>query len=139
VLAGSLVPGRSGAGRLARGLIGPLAAWPYRSGPRYRLDRPAALAVAGGAVWVASPGTDSVTELSAGTGVLLRILSGPRYGFAGPAGLAVAGLRLWVTDQAGDEVTALRRGTAPGAAPGPAGGSRPCPSGAGQSTFLRCR
>jgi hypothetical protein len=95
--------------------------------------------VAGGAVWVASPGTDSVTELSAATGALLRILSGPRYGFASPAGLAVAGLRLWVSDQAGDEVTALRRGTAPGSAPAPGEGSGPCLSGAGQSTFLRCR
>ena len=73
------------------------------------------------------------------TGAIQQVLFGPRYGFASPAGLAVAGLRLWVTDQAGDEVTALRRGTAPGAATGPARGSRPCPSGAGQSTFLRCR
>jgi len=105
----------------------------------HRLDQPAALAVAGGAVWVASPGTDSVTELSAASGALLRILSGPRYGFASPAGLAVAGLRLWVTDQAGDEVTALRRGTAPGAGPAPGGGSGPCPAGAGHRTFLRCR
>ena len=57
------------------------------SSPRYRVGDPQSVAVDGGHVWVASAGYPgpggSVTEISAATGGLIRVVSGGR---AQPAG-----------------------------------------------------
>jgi DNA-binding beta-propeller fold protein YncE len=77
------------------------------SGRRYGFDDPAALAVAGGHLWVASALGNSVSEIDAGTGALLHTMSA---GFANPTGLAASGSDVWVTSLGSDSVTRLRAG-----------------------------
>lgn len=55
-----------------------------------------AIAAVGDRIWVADYGGDSVTELSASTGALIRVLRGPRYQFNHPAAITIDGDRIWV-------------------------------------------
>src|SRR5207253_2806868 len=69
---------------------------------KYRLEGPAAIAVAGGHVWVANVGDTNtggtVTELNARTGALVRAISRKKYRFGWPFGIAVAGGHVWVAN-----------------------------------------
>ena len=46
--------------------------------PRYQLNAPGAIAVAGDDLFVANRGGNSVTELNTSTGVLVRVIAAPR-------------------------------------------------------------
>ena len=59
---------------------------------------PNAIAAAGAHLWVANNGGNSVTELSASTGAVVKVLSGPSYGFNGPNAIAVGGGHVWVAN-----------------------------------------
>lgn len=53
---------------------------------------------------------DTLTELNASDGSLLRTLSGGPYGFDGIAGLAFAGPHLWAANAAGNSLIELNAG-----------------------------
>jgi hypothetical protein len=58
----------------------------------------AAIAVAGGHVWIADPSSDSITELDAANGAYVRTLSAPSYGFDDPSLIGSNGSDVWVVD-----------------------------------------
>lgn len=55
------------------------------------MSAPWSVATDGSDVWVANEYDTSVTELSARTGVLVRVISGSAYGFYGPISIATDG------------------------------------------------
>ncbi len=84
--------------------------------PSQALAAPDAIAVAGTRIWVANSryedgGGGWLTELSATTGALVRIVAGGRYALTDPQALAVDGDRLWVADGNGDALTELSAAT----------------------------
>jgi hypothetical protein len=48
-----------------------------------------------------------VTELNAGNGSPVQVLTGASYDFLGPWGMAVEGTYIWVTNSGGNSVTEL--------------------------------
>jgi hypothetical protein len=82
------------------------------SGSGYGFNGPTRVADDGTHVWVANSGEDltggdSVTELNASDGSLVRVLQGGSFGFNVPYGIAVYGAHVWVTNVDGDSVTEL--------------------------------
>src|SRR5216683_1393602 len=77
------------------------------SGASYGFKHPWAIAVAGADAWVANYGGNSVTELNASTGHVVRILSAGSYGFNQPWAIAVNGPDIWVVNAGGNSVTEL--------------------------------
>jgi hypothetical protein len=49
-------------------------------------------------VWVANLEGNSVTELSASTGNLVRVISGSSYGFNRPTAISLGGAHVWVVN-----------------------------------------
>jgi DNA-binding beta-propeller fold protein YncE len=68
---------------------------------------PASVAVSGTHVWVANYEGNSVTELNASNGSLLRVINATADGFNFPTSVAVSGTHVWVTNQYGSSVTEL--------------------------------
>jgi outer membrane protein assembly factor BamB len=60
---------------------------------------------ADGFLWVANG--ESVTELNASTGKLVRVLSGSDYQFNGPTVVAAAGTKVFVVNTTGNSVTEI--------------------------------
>jgi hypothetical protein len=48
---------------------------------------------------------NSVTELSASTGALVKVIRGSNYGFDGPSGITSGGTHIWVANTNGQSVT----------------------------------
>ena len=71
---------------------------------------PSGIASDGTHVWVANYG-NSVTELSASTGALVKVISGSRYGFNGSGAVASGGGHVWVANLGGNSVTELSAST----------------------------
>src|ERR1039458_351177 len=59
------------------------------------LAEPRAITADGTHVWVANRGK-SVTEISASTGTLVKVIRGARYGFNGSLSITSAGAHIWV-------------------------------------------
>ena len=86
-------------------------------GSNYEFADPRGIASDGVHVWVTnpcdirSPSTGclpgSVTEISAVTGRLIRVISGSTFEFGTPMGIAVSGGHVWVTNGNGNSVTEL--------------------------------
>jgi hypothetical protein len=66
--------------------------------------------VAGTGIWVSNEGDNSVTELSASTGNLVRIIRGSNFGFGAPDTITSHGAHIWVVNQGGS-VTELSAST----------------------------
>lgn len=85
--------------------------------PGKALRAPDAIAVAGNRVWVANSryladgGGGWITELSAKTGALIRVISARRDKLTDPEAVAVAGNRVWVVNSFGNSVTELNAST----------------------------
>ena len=62
-------------------------------------------------VWVANQGGNSVIELAAATGALVKVISGSSYGFNGPYGVSSDGTHVWVANYGGNSVTELAAAT----------------------------
>ncbi len=84
------------------------------SGPSYRfaflnkrLLSAAAVASDGSHVWVTNFAGNAVTELSASTGALVRVISGSGYAFDAPMGIISDGSHVWVANERADSVTEL--------------------------------
>lgn len=56
-------------------------------------------------VWIANSSGNSVTELDASTGALVKLIKGDRYGFDGPTGISPDGTDVWVCNTADDSLT----------------------------------
>jgi hypothetical protein len=76
------------------------------SGARFHFDDPEALAFDGTHIWAANFFGNSVTEINASDGSLVRNLSGPSYNFQGPVALLFDGSHIWVSN-AGNSVTEI--------------------------------
>jgi hypothetical protein len=76
---------------------------------------PGAIAVSGGHVWVANgeegknsvPVLNSVTELNASNGSLVRVINAKADRFNAPAAFAVSRTHIWVLNAGGDSITEL--------------------------------
>ena len=86
--------------------------------PGKALSAPVAIAADGNRVWVANsryPMTGSaggcVTELSAKTGALIRVISARRDGLTDPEAIAADGNRVWVVNTLGSSVTEINTTT----------------------------
>jgi hypothetical protein len=79
---------------------------PY-SGSAYGFNEPNAIAFDGTHLWVTNAGGNSVTEINAGNGSVVRVLSASAYGFNAPYAIAFDGTRLWVTNAEGNSVTEI--------------------------------
>jgi hypothetical protein len=77
-------------------------------------DDPSAVVVAGGDLYVANSLSNSVTEVAASTGRLLRVISGPVYRFDAPHAMATHGAEVFVANNAFAGSAAAGPVTAPG-------------------------
>jgi outer membrane protein assembly factor BamB len=68
-------------------------------------DEPLGVAVSAGRVWVTNVAGNSVTELNAANGSVLRVFNASKYGFKTPIAVSVAGSHVWVVNEgvAGDK------------------------------------
>ena len=69
---------------------------PRLAGAGGEFNSPDAVAVQGARVWVANGGGNSVTEINANTGALIRIISASRYQLNEPQAIAATGATVWV-------------------------------------------
>jgi hypothetical protein len=65
------------------------------------------MAVSGHDLFVANGAGNSLTELDASTGALVRVISASSYRFNGPVAMAVSGHDLFVANGGGRSVTEL--------------------------------
>jgi hypothetical protein len=61
----------------------------------------------GSDLFVANGGNNSLTEIDASTGALVRVVSGPAYQFDEPSAMVRDGNNLFVANQDGSSVTKL--------------------------------
>jgi uncharacterized small protein (DUF1192 family) len=61
-------------------------------------DEPEAIAVSGSRVWIVNMASNSVAELNARTGALVRVIDAKSDAFHHPDGIAVQGSHVWVTN-----------------------------------------
>ena len=76
------------------------------SAPGYGFDHLSGLAFDGTHLWVGNLDGNSVTEIDASDGSLVRVLSASKYSFDQPAAMAFDGTHLWITN-ADDSVTEI--------------------------------
>ena len=74
------------------------------SASSYAFKSPAEIAFDGSHLWIANAIGNSVTEVNASNGSLVRVLTDHSYGFNGPFGVAFDGSHLWITNQEGNSV-----------------------------------
>jgi DNA-binding beta-propeller fold protein YncE len=77
------------------------------AGGSYGFNHPYGVAFDGSHIWVVNYTGNSVTELNANDGSLVRTLSGGSYGFISPVGVAFDGSHIWVTNSGFNSVTEL--------------------------------
>jgi hypothetical protein len=73
--------------------------------PSYGFNGSLSVIFDGTHVWTANQAGNSLTEVDAATGALVRVVSGAKYGFNHPWTLAFAGGYIWVTNPDGNSVT----------------------------------
>ena len=73
----------------------------------YKFDSPAAIAAVGSNLFVTNSVSDTVTEVDASTGSLVRVISGSSYKFDYPVAIAAVGSDLFVANSGGQSVTAF--------------------------------
>jgi DNA-binding beta-propeller fold protein YncE len=56
-------------------------------------------------VWVANSAANTVTELTATTGALVKVISASGYGFNHPVAVSSDRAHVWVTNRDGQSVT----------------------------------
>ena len=96
------------------GAIAPAAALDALSGPHvfgWGFEAPEGISSDGTHVWVANYGGDSVTELNAATGTLVKVITSAGCRFNQPAAVSVDGTHTWVANVQGDSVTELNAAT----------------------------
>jgi hypothetical protein len=77
------------------------------SGGSYGFNKPGAIADDDADVWVANTSGQSVTELGASSGNVVKVFSGGSYGFSDPGAIADDGADVWVANLADNSVTEL--------------------------------
>jgi streptogramin lyase len=94
--------------------VAPAAASAALPGPHvfgWGFNDPDAVSSDGTHVWVANSGGDSVTELDAATGALVKVILGARYQFNYPDAVSSDASHVWVANYYGDSVTELDAAT----------------------------
>ena len=71
------------------------------------LNGPDSICVLGKEIWVTNLFGNSVTELSARDGSLIRVIQSKSDGFSAPTGITGGGSTIWVTNQWSNTVTEL--------------------------------
>jgi DNA-binding beta-propeller fold protein YncE len=79
--------------------------------PRWAFAGPDAIAADPARVWVANHGGNSVTELSAATGALIRVIAGQQFQLDGPVAIAAAASHVWVINATGNSLTEINAAT----------------------------
>src|SRR5262249_39997972 len=79
--------------------------------PGWAFAGPDAIAADRARVWVANNGGNSVTELSAATGALIRVVAGQRYQFSGPVAITANPSNVWVANATGNSLTEINAAT----------------------------
>jgi len=77
------------------------------SAPGYGFDHLSGLAFDGTHLWVGNLDGNSVTEINASDGSLVRVLSASKYSFDEPVALAFDGTHVWVSNLDGNSVTEI--------------------------------
>ena len=72
---------------------------------------PPAILAAGPQVWVTNPAVNSVREVDAQTGAIMRVISEKSYGLNGPIALAFSGQHVWIANHFGSTVTEVHSPT----------------------------
>ena len=79
--------------------------------PRWAFAGPDAIAADPARVWVANHGGNSVTELSAATGALIRVIAGQQFQLDGPVAIAADASHVWVANATGNSLTEINAAT----------------------------
>ena len=74
-------------------------------------NEPGAITLGGTHLWVVNVRGNSVTELSASTGALVKFNNGSGYGFDDPEAITSDGTHVWVANMYGNSVTELSETT----------------------------
>jgi subtilase family serine protease/6-phosphogluconolactonase (cycloisomerase 2 family) len=77
----------------------------------YDFDHPDAVSSNGTDVFVADPGNNTLTEISASTADLVRVLSGSSYAFNDPVAISAKGAYVWVANAKANTVTQIDAAT----------------------------
>jgi serine/threonine-protein kinase len=77
------------------------------TGGGYGFNSPDGIASDGTRVWVVNSNANSVTEINASNGRLIRVLKGASYGFYVPYAIASDGTRVWVVNSNANSVTEI--------------------------------
>ena len=81
------------------------------SGPEYRFSQPEAIVFDGAHMWVANSHNNSVTEVTASNGRLVRNVHGGAYDFSQPEAIGYGGGRIWVPNSNNNSLTELNAST----------------------------
>ena len=79
--------------------------------PGWAFAGPDAIAADRARVWVANNGGNSVTELSAATGALIRVIAGRQFQLDGPVAIAADASHVWVANATGNSLTEINAAT----------------------------
>ncbi len=77
------------------------------------LNGSSGISVSGGNVWITNANGNSVTELDATTGYVVRVIEGGAGGFKWPMGIASTGADVWVANFDGNSLTEINESDVP--------------------------
>src|SRR6185437_13658599 len=77
------------------------------TGTRYQFNDPQAVVTDGTQLWVANTAGNSITEVNASDGSLVRVISDQAFDFESPDALAFDGSNIWVANERGASVTEI--------------------------------
>src|SRR6185437_15690031 len=80
---------------------------PAFSGTQYQFNDPQALVSDGSHLFVANTDGNSITEVNASDGSLVRVIQGPSYAFSQPRAMLLEGGHLWIANWQGNSVTEI--------------------------------
>ena len=86
--------------------LGPMEASATSTKPIH-FNEPIAIAVSDNHVWVVNAKGNSITEIDASSGAVLRVISGAADHFDEPTAIAIGGNHVWVVNAKGNSVTEL--------------------------------
>src|SRR6185437_6985095 len=84
------------------------AGWPgVITGASYGFGAPNSVTAAGGRIWVTNASGNSVTEINAANGAVVRVISGAKYQLRQPIALTYDNGAIWVVNAAGNSLTEI--------------------------------
>jgi Putative Ig domain len=77
----------------------------------YYFDGPSGVATDGSDVWITNQSSNTITEIDAATGALVRVIQNGSYGISDPTTLAYGDGSLWIPNRDGSSITELDAST----------------------------